>query len=205
MKTARRLTAVLIALVAGALPACAPGEGPGGEGAERAPDAGTEEAVASDRGPAAELPEPDAEALWAHLGDESYAGDWALWPGKGELYEGAEPHGARLTTYVSPAAADAFETDAAAMPYGAIVVKENYSADGVLQAITVMYKVADYNPDAGDWFWARYLPDGSVDGAGALAGTPASCIECHSSAAENDFLRTGPIGSVAGGARPQDR
>jgi len=25
---------------------------------------------------------------------------------------------------------------------------------------TVMYKVEGYNPDAGDWFWVKYSPQG---------------------------------------------
>jgi len=26
-----------------------------------------------------------------------------------------------------------------------------------------MYKVAGYNPGAGDWFWAKYSPQGKAD------------------------------------------
>ncbi len=36
------------------------------------------------------------------------------------------------------------------MPAGAIVVKENYMPDKKLAAITVMYKVAGYNPEVGN-------------------------------------------------------
>lgn len=187
MRAGKTLGALLTLFAVGVLPACEPAERGAEMEAEEAPPG------ADERDPTAELPEADADALWAHLGDESYAEHWAPWPGRGEFYEGTEPHGALLNTYVNAEAADAFETGAPAMPPGAIVVKENYSTDRILQAITVMYKLEGYNPGAGDWFWAKYLPDGSVDGEGSLAGRPAACIECHGAAADNDYLLTGPL------------
>jgi hypothetical protein len=33
---------------------------------------------------------------------------------------------------------------------------------GELKAITVMYKIKDYNPADGDWFWVKYSPDGKA-------------------------------------------
>jgi LPXTG-motif cell wall-anchored protein len=44
-----------------------------------------------------------------------------------------------------------------------------------------MYKVEGYNPEGGDWFWAKYQPDGSVDAAGKVA----SCAGCHLGIADN--------------------
>ena len=38
-----------------------------------------------------------------------------------------------------------------------------------------MYKTAGYNPDAGDWYWAKYSPDGKAD----KYGKPAGCVGCH--------------------------
>lgn len=200
MKSLRRPRTVWILCAVAALAACAPADEAGTP--ESAADTAEAPAAADEGGPTAELPPPEAEAVWAHLGDESYTAEWGRWPGTDAHYEGTEPHGSLLTTYVNREAAYAFETDAPAMPPGAMVVKENYSADGVLGSITVMYKVEGFNPEAGDWFWAKYLPDGSVDGGGTLAGTPASCIECHAEAAGNDYLRTGPLDSGAGGAVP---
>ena len=66
-----------------------------------------------------------------------------------------------------------------------------------LAAVTVMFRREDgYDPDNANWFWAKYLPDGSLDTnpAGmALAGRVAKgadqgCIACH--AAEEDYLYT---------------
>ena len=40
-------------------------------------------------------------AIWAHLQQSDYQNTWTLWPGKGELYTGQEPHGMLLTTYLN--------------------------------------------------------------------------------------------------------
>lgn len=70
-------------------------------------------------------------------------------------------------------------------PDGGISVKEVYSApdDTSPVALTVMKKVAGYDPEAGDWFWAWYAMDGTVQAAGAVS----SCSGCHS-AASTDFV-----------------
>ncbi len=129
------------------------------------------------------------ESLWNALQSQEYARTWNLWPGKPRLYRGREPHGALLTTYVNGPAREAILSHRGRMPAGAIVVKENYRPDRTLAAITVMWKVPGYNPDAGDWFWAKYAPDGTVLKQGKVAG----CINCHRAAADNDYLYTGSI------------
>ncbi len=143
---------------------------------------------------AATTPGADAAALWSHLTSTDYGAQWALWPGKGRNYPGGEPHGATLTTYVNRAAADALAAGAPRMPAGAIIVKENYMPDGSLAAITTMSKIEGYSPAAGDWFWVKYLPDGSVDEAGAAQGRVSMCIQCHSGKADNDYIFTGQLG-----------
>ena len=113
-------------------------------------------------------------------------------PAKGKLYKGTEPHGALLTTYVNNPALAAIKGKKGTMPAGAIVVKENYMPDKKLAAITVMYKVAGYNPEGGDWFWAKYTPDGKVEAEGK-SGMADMCIGCHGKAKGNDFLYTGEL------------
>jgi len=70
--------------------------------------------------------------------------------------------------------------------------KGNYMPDKKLAAITVMYKVVGYNPEIGDWFWARYTPDGKVEAEGK-SGMADMCIGCHGKAKGNDFLFTGAL------------
>lgn len=73
------------------------------------------------------------------------------------------------------------------MPNGAIVIKENYGKDQeTLMAITPMYKVDGYNPDAGDWFWAKYGPEGKIMASGKIQG----CIDCHKNKKDQDWLFT---------------
>ena len=48
------------------------------------------------------------------------------------------------------------------MPNGAIIVKENYTADGASELIAIMDKVRGYNPDNNDWLWAKVSASGEV-------------------------------------------
>jgi hypothetical protein len=135
------------------------------------------------------MPKADGKALWDYLKKEHYAKSWQMWPGKKALYPGKEPHGAFLTTYVNKTAYRAIKGKKGQMPDGSIIVKENYTPDKKLGALTVMYKVKGYNSMAGDWFWAKYLPDGKI----AVAGKVVACINCHSSAKANDYVGTAPL------------
>jgi hypothetical protein len=115
--------------------------------------------------------------------------EWPLWPGKGELYQGQHPHGAFLTTYVSPGALKAIDSKAGTIPAGEFVIKENYSPEKKLAAITVMYKKSGYDPAGGDWFWLKFKPDGTIEKEGKVGG----CIGCHAAVKPNDWLFTGPV------------
>ena len=105
------------------------------------------------------------------------------------VHEGGEPHGSLFTTYLNPPALDALEDKAGSMPNGAIIVKENYTADGTFDLITVMYKVGGYNPDNNDWFWAKVKANGEVDAEGQLQG----CQVCHGTRRNNDYVLTGDL------------
>ncbi|MGB1014088.1 MAG: hypothetical protein ACPG4T_08150, partial [Nannocystaceae bacterium] len=78
-------------------------------------------------------------------------------------------------------------------PAGALIIKKHYSDADEPEGWTVMFKAdAGYNPDAGDWWWARILEDGTY---GDAEGTPIkgiwpSCIGCHTPAGANaDWVR----------------
>ena len=75
------------------------------------------------------------------------------------------------------------------MPDGAIIVKENYTPEGVLDATTVMYKVAGYNPEHNDWFWTKVAADGTIKKEGKVGG----CQSCHGAQKDNDYILTGAI------------
>lgn len=135
------------------------------------------------------MPGPDAEKLNEYLVKSNPYRSWSLWPGKGKLYKGREPHGALLTTFVNDIALFAIDKDKD-MKSGSIIAKENYSANKKFVALTVMYKIKGYNPEAGDWFWAKYSPDGSVQASGKVEG----CINCHGTRRDNDYIFSGKMG-----------
>ena len=149
--------------------------------------------------PAAARPDTTGAAVWTHLREADYRAAWALWPGKGELYPGNEPHGMLLTTYLNPTALDALNGDAAAMPAGAVIVKENYMPDSTLAAITVMVKAPGYNPDHNYWFFSKHLPDGALDRTPEgmpMEGRLTGCQSCHAARAANDYLYTGDLAAA---------
>ena len=49
------------------------------------------------------MPDTTAASVWAHLQSANYQ-TWPLWPDKGSLYPGSQPHGMLLTTYVNDVA-----------------------------------------------------------------------------------------------------
>lgn len=155
----------------------------------------TRSAQTAEQGRSAQDVRPDTTAtgLWSYLQEVDYREDWALYPGKGELYEGQEPHGMLLTTYVNDRARDAISGTADRLPDGAVVIKENYRPDSTLAAVTVMYKREGYDPEHNNWYWAKYLPDGSVDNSGKAAGRVPGCIDCHGGMSDNDYIMTGSL------------
>lgn len=98
---------------------------------------------------------------------------------------------------------------------GDLVVKRNYGPEGVtkdevlsdpgthLGSITVMFRREEgFDPDNANWFWAKYLPDGSLDTnpkgmslAGKVAkGADQGCIACHSGAGGDMLFTTDHLG-----------
>jgi len=137
--------------------------------------------------------------------------DWPFEPGVPEgYYIGQQPHGLILRSFVNDIALEAIGSDAEAFAEGSIIVKENHVDDhtegdaeaeapepqtavpdfeGNLESLTFMVKVPGYNPEAGDWFWAKMQPDGTID----AAGQPAGCIGCHGQVADNDYVFNAPL------------
>ncbi|MFQ5704196.1 MAG: cytochrome P460 family protein [Gemmatimonadales bacterium] len=156
-------------------------------------DEASEEASAS---VTAAQPDTTGPGMWSYLQAIDYQSNWALWPDKGKLYKGQEPHGMLLTSYMNEAAMGALTGHAGSMPDGAIVVKENYMPDSTLAAVTVMYKRSGYNDEHNDWFFAKYLPSGELDKAPngmTLAGRVPGCQNCHGGVRANDYIFTASL------------
>lgn len=127
------------------------------------------------------MPGPDPKALWSQISHKDPYHQWQHWPDHQGIQPGSAPHGPRHKVFVNRPLLRSRQAPANAH---SIAVKENYGLDGALKAITVMYKIPGYNPDAGDWFWAKYSPDGKA----AVFGKPEGCINCHGAMAENDYV-----------------
>jgi hypothetical protein len=136
-------------------------------------------------------------AIWAHIHESNYATDWQLWPEKGRLYTGREPHGMLLTTYLNDIAYQALTSGAREMPAGAVIVKENYMPDSTLAAVTTMLKVPGYNAEHNDWFFTKHLAGGELDkmpNGMEMEGRLPGCQTCHLGVRANDYLFTGQLG-----------
>ncbi len=148
-------------------------------------------ACSSSTSPAIGMPLATGASLQAYLDVQDYRETWALYPGKGKLYEPEipSPHGALLTTYVNEAALQATESKQGVLAEGSIIVKENYMLDGTYAGATVMYKVQGYDPSNNDWFWAKWGARATIEEEGKVQ----DCITCHGSKRENDFIWTADL------------
>ena len=130
---------------------------------------------------AEEMPEPEAEAVWKYITEKNAFTDWDFWPDHQGTYPSAAPHAPKHKIYVNKQALDSTMLP---MQDRSMVVKYNLSPADKVKAVTIMYKVKGYNPDAGDWFWAKYSPTGEVEEAGKVK----TCIGCHNAKADNDYI-----------------
>jgi hypothetical protein len=125
------------------------------------------------------------------------------WPMRSGFYQGTSPHGKVLRLYYNMVNVDD-------QPYH-VIVKDNFGGQEAtvknaakapneyLAAVTIMVqRRPGYDPDNNNWFWAKYLADGSLDKnakgmklAGRVAkGMNAGCIACHAKAGDNDYVFT---------------
>ncbi|NDV20139.1 hypothetical protein GO013_12010 [Pseudodesulfovibrio sp. JC047] len=131
---------------------------------------------------AEDMPGPDSAKLWEYITTVDPYTEWGFWPDHEGMQDGRAPHGPKHKVFVN---ATGLKCMMAPVMPGTIEVKENYSEDEKeLLVITVMYKIKGYNPDAGDWYWVKYMPDGTVK----KAGKPAGCIGCHATRVANDYI-----------------
>ncbi len=147
-----------------------------------------------------------ADKVWATMEEMNLAGDGML---RTFPYEGVAPHGMMLETLYTTATVDGHTGD--------LVIKRNYGPEGVskndvlsnpdkhLGAVTIMFRREEgYDPDNANWFWAKYLPDGSLDKnpkgmklAGKVAkGMNAGCIACHAGAGDDMLFTTDHLGGM---------
>lgn len=138
-----------------------------------------------------------AKKLWNSMARAQLVGNNRI---MSRPYQGQHPHGAILDTMESTLRVDGQE--------GPVIVKHNFAGDDVsmssvandpqayLDSVTVMFQRDGYDSDNNDWFWAKYLPDGSFDTnpqdmplVGRVAkGMDSGCIACHTGAPGGDLV-----------------
>src|SRR5262245_51315300 len=119
------------------------------------------------------MPGPDAQELWKHISKDNPYKSWKNFPNlPGRFVRLKEkPHGDWIAAYLNDQAygAIANQPNPFQMPYGSIIVKENYPlanrdpvtpppAGSVPSSLTVMYKVKGYQrvPGEEEWYWVMY-------------------------------------------------
>jgi len=130
-----------------------------------------------------------ADKMWSFIKSTRYD-QWSPAGDNGDFRESDMPHGALVKTYMNRSAAGNPDD----LPHGSIIIKENFSPEKKLMAVTLMHRAKGYNPDANDWYWIKFNPDGTTammdtpKGKMAIAGKAKGCIECHSGADGDDYL-----------------
>jgi hypothetical protein len=140
------------------------------------------------KGPDTKADVEHAQQLWSRI--QEYT-QWSQPEGLQGFQPGTRPHGTFVKYYINKPA-DELETD------GAIIVKENYTAEmnDAMDSITVMEKRKGYDPETGDWFYAKYNPKGDLEEsdqgkmlAGLVGkGSSKGCLPCHAKAKGGDYL-----------------
>lgn len=134
-----------------------------------------------------DLPAADGQAVYDYIIKTNPFQKWPLYPRRGELYA-ADSHSSFLTTYVSPNTLEAIQSKGP-FPDNSFIVTQMYkggrnNVNKTLNGVLVMYRVSGYNPEAGNWFWAKYGQGGKIQ----LEGKVALCIDCHVKAKEKDWV-----------------
>lgn len=140
--------------------------------------------IADHHGKAANRPDP--AAFMKRLQDASYR-DWGTFPRRDEgFYPGNSPHGDLLRLFIDETAASA----PLEPKHGSTIVKENFNEDEELLSITVMKRIEGFDPENGDWWYARYTADGEITTADGkpVAGKVESCVNCHRASEGADFV-----------------
>ena len=136
-----------------------------------------------------------ASSLWKAIEKANLIGPNAV---NSVLAEGKAPHGKVIETVSAKVKVDGHEGVAhVKRNYGGSIADVSANRAKNLMAITVMFqREKGYDAENKDWFWAKYMTDGSLDKgpkdmplAGRVAkGMDMGCIACHKNAPGGDLL-----------------
>lgn len=132
-------------------------------------------------------PKPFEDQFWKYLIGNNYK-NWSPGPGtSGDFYTGQNPHGALLKMYLNRTAAGRSDN----FPMGSVIILENYRADKSLKTISVMYRTDGFDPNANDWYWIEYHPDGTVVKAPVDTASQIKNVSLGNDGLEKDGSRDG--------------
>lgn len=131
-------------------------------------------------------PMPTGALLFTLISQTDPYQQWAQFPDRQGTLSSALPHGPMSRVWINGQVEAALTNFTGQLPDGAIIVKENVGSSSQVTeaALTVMWKVAGFDPANNDWFWANMTPDGQIVAEGKLL----SCTACHGAARNNDFV-----------------
>lgn len=135
-----------------------------------------------------QTPEEFYDTFWRYLVKKDAAyNTWKALDHEPPKDEIENPHSTVSRTYANEVAAK----DPESLPFGSILVREDYDDKRKRQSISVLYRVKDYDKEHGNWYYLRFTETGSVmkgKDNKPLAGKAASCIECHAKAGGTDYV-----------------
>ncbi len=136
----------------------------------------------------------DLDAAFARVRDKAI--DGKAWTAMSKGYRASE-HGMFLQVYADAAAAPSYRQyeKGARMPEGATLLKRSFRvrADGEAEAFRIFIMTRErpgYAPEANDWRFAVFQPDGSLIGetGGRGDANVRFCVACHHAAHAQDYL-----------------
>lgn len=136
----------------------------------------------------------DLDAAFARVRDKAI--DGKTWTAMSTGYRASE-HGMFLQVYADTAAAPSYRQyeNGTRMPMGATLLKRSFrvGADGKAEAFRTFIMEREkpgYAPEANDWRFAVFQPDGTLIGetGGRGDANVRFCIECHRAAHAQDYL-----------------
>jgi hypothetical protein len=134
---------------------------------------------------------PSGAKLFTRISQDDPYHNWAQFPDHQGTFPSVLPHGPISQVFINSVVEGALNNFAGALADGSIIVKENVGIDPSVTeaALTVMWKVAGFDPDNNDWFWANMTPEGEI----VAEGKVAACAACHGGARANDFVFVHPF------------
>src|SRR5258708_32492993 len=136
-----------------------------GSGSSRTAQPGIRQPTSPPRQARPSVPRPPtteefAQSLWAFLvRPQAPYTQWPPLPAKEGLRGAMGPHGPFVRLYANATAL----ADPKGLPPGSVLILEDYTADQKARTgINILYRVKGFDPKNADWYWMKYLENGTL-------------------------------------------